>query len=76
MAKPTITCPACGKDMRLEDSCCWELEHEPLRLSDKVPRSVTVRKKWIYICNNCKTRVEYVELIARYKLDESSIKRF
>ena len=76
MLKPTITCPACGKEMRLDTtSGFWELEHAPLTIG-KAPRSVTARKKCIYICNNCKTRVEYVELIARYKLDESSIKEF
>jgi len=77
MPKLTIPCPACGKEMRLDTtSSFWELEHEPLTIGVKAPRSVTARKKWIYVCHNCKTRMEYVEIIANYKLDESSIKEF
>jgi len=76
MLKPTIPCPACGKEMRLDTtSGFWELEHGPLTIGEH-PQSVIARKKWIYVCHNCKTRVEYVEIVATYKLDESSIKEF
>jgi len=73
----SLECPACKKRMYPEvQEGNWELEIGEHGIGTPAPSCVIARLIHYFKCPNCKTRIQYVSVVAKYNLDKNSVKTF